>query len=270
MTRVTEKDRPDPPPMHETTSPDPKNLQRAPGVSVIVPARNEADNLKVLVREIQSALSATAHEILIVDDGSDDHTADVLRDLKSDVAGLRHIRHEIPAGQSAAVRSGLLNARGDLILTIDGDGENDPAYFPAMIDKITEAGPGTALIAGQRLGRKASFSKRLASTLANRVRSAFLGDGVRDSGCGLKCLRRSVFLDLPYFDGWHRYLPALVLREGYGIDVIDVVDRQRRHGVSKYGIFDRALVGILDLCGVWWLRRRRRRVPTISEITLED
>lgn len=239
-----------------------------PGVSVIVPAKNEAENLRVLVREIAEALAEQTFEILVVDDGSDDHTDSVLAELEKALGSVRHIRHESSAGQSAAVRSGLLHATGTLVLTIDGDGENNPAYFRDMIAKMNAAGPETGLIAGQRLGRKASLAKRIASKAANRLRSSLLGDGVRDSGCGLKCIRRSVFLTLPYFDGWHRYLPALVLREGYDIAVVDVVDRHRRHGVSKYGIFDRALVGILDLCGVWWLRRRRKNVPRVREIPL--
>lgn len=241
-----------------------------PAVSVIIPAKNEAENLRVLVREIADALADRRFEVLVVDDGSDDHTDAVLTELENAIGSVRHIRHETSAGQSAAVRSGLLHATGDLVLTIDGDGENNPAYFRDMIAKIEDAGPGTALVAGQRLGRKASLAKRIASKAANGLRSSLLGDGVRDSGCGLKCIRRSVFLTLPYFDGWHRYLPALVLREGYAIAVVDVVDRQRRHGVSKYGIFDRALVGILDLCGVWWLRRRRKNLPSVREIRLGD
>lgn len=241
-----------------------------PAVSVIIPAKNEAENLRVLIREIADALADMRFEVLVVDDGSDDHTDTVLTELKNAIGSVRHIRHEASAGQSAAVRSGLLHATGGLVLTIDGDGENNPAYFRDMIAKIEDAGPGTALVAGQRLGRKASLAKRIASRAANRLRSSLLGDGVRDSGCGLKCIRRSVFLTLPYFDGWHRYLPALVLREGYAIAVVDVVDRQRRHGVSKYGIFDRALVGILDLCGVWWLRRRRKNLPRVRELPLGD
>lgn len=241
-----------------------------PSLSVIVPARNEAENLRSLIREIADALEGFEREILIVDDGSDDHTETVLNELAQSIASLRHIRHDRAAGQSAAVRSGLLHASGSLVLTIDGDGENNPIYFRDLIAKIEEAGPDTALVAGQRLGRKASLAKRLASRAANRLRSSLLEDGVRDSGCGLKCIRRSVFLTLPYFDGWHRYLPALVLREGYNIAVVDVVDRQRRHGVSKYGIFDRALVGILDLYGVWWLRRRRRSLPGVREIALGE
>lgn len=239
-------------------------------VSVIVPAKNEAENLRSLVREIAEALVDYDHEILVVDDGSDDHTDGVLKELEQALGSLRHIRHSTSAGQSAAVRSGLLHATGSLILTIDGDGENNPIYFREMIVKMQEAGPKTALVAGQRLGRKASLAKRLASKAANKLRGSLLGDGVRDSGCGLKCVRRSVFLTLPYFDGWHRYLPALVLREGYEIAVIDVVDRNRRHGVSKYGIFDRAFVGILDLFGVWWLRRRRKSIPAVHEVSLGE
>lgn len=151
-------------------------------------------------------------------------------------------------------------------MTIDGDGENDPAYIPELVDALDRAGPGVALAAGQRVGRKASRAKRIASKLANRLRGALLKDQTRDSGCGLKAIRREVFLQLPYFDSWHRFLPALVLREGHGVTHVDIVDRHRRHGTSKYGIFDRALVGALDLFGVWWLRKRRKRIPQVSRV----
>ena len=255
------------------TEPHPaETSQAAPtlSLSVVVPAKNEAENLRSLVREIADALAHWKTEIIVVDDGSTDDTGAVLQHLRKDIPGLRQIRHNRSAGQSAAVRTGLLHATGDLVLTLDGDGQNNPVYFRDMIAALEEAGPGTALVAGQRVGRKASLGKRWASKSANKLRSAILKDGVRDSGCGLKCIRRSVFLTLPYFDGWHRYLPALVLREGYDIALVDVVDRPRQHGTSKYGIFDRAMVGILDLYGVWWLRRRRRVVPTFDEINLGE
>jgi dolichol-phosphate mannosyltransferase len=178
---------------------------------------------------------------------------------------LRRVRHKQSCGQSAAVRSGVAAARAPLVVTLDGDGQNDPAFLPAMIRALEAGAPRVALIAGQRVGRKATGFKKLQSRVANAVRGAILRDGTRDSGCGLKAFRRDVFLSLPYFDALHRFLPALVRREGYGVGYVDVVDRPRGAGVSNYGMWDRLWVGILDLAGVWWLIRRRKRVPEISE-----
>jgi dolichol-phosphate mannosyltransferase len=238
----------------------------APEISVIVPAKDERENLGELIEEIAAALAGRAFEIVVVDDGSSDGSADMLAARASELPYLRALRHASACGQSASVRSGLYAARGAVVVTIDGDGENDPAYIPALLAALEAAGPSVALAAGQRTGRKASAAKRLASRFANRLRGWLLKDQTRDSGCGLKALRREVFLRLPYFDSWHRFLPALVLREGYGVTHVDIVDRHRRHGASKYGIFDRAFVGILDLFGVWWLRRRRKRIPQVSNI----
>ncbi|TYC50407.1 glycosyltransferase family 2 protein [Rhodobacterales bacterium] len=236
-------------------------------VTVVVPAKDEAQNLPILLDEIETALVGRTFEVIVVDDGSSDGTDIVLQDYAATHDWLRPIRHEKPCGQSCAVRTGVLNARGDIVATIDGDGENNPAYIPQMLDALESAGPSVALAAGQRLGRKASLAKRYASKFANKLRGAILKDNTRDSGCGLKALRRDVFLQIPYFDSWHRFLPALVIREGYGVVHIDVQDRQRRHGSSKYGIFDRALVGVLDLFGVWWLRRRRKNIPAVRPLT---
>lgn len=238
-----------------------------PEISVIVPAKDERDNLPELIEEIAAALDGRGFEVIVVDDGSGDDTGEVLAELMRSRPFLRALRHAVSCGQSASVRSGLQAARGAVVVTIDGDGENDPAYIPALIAALEAAGDGVALAAGQRTGRKASWAKRQASRLANGLRSRLLKDQTRDSGCGLKAVRREVFLRLPYFDSWHRFLPALVLREGYGVTHVDIVDRHRRHGTSKYGILDRALVGVLDLYGVWWLRRRRKRVPQVSEIS---
>jgi dolichol-phosphate mannosyltransferase len=177
---------------------------------------------------------------------------------------LRRVRHEQSCGQSAAVRSGVRAARAPLVATLDGDGQNNPEFIRAML-KILQDNPAVGLVAGQRVGRKASGFKKLQSRIANAVRGAVLRDGTRDTGCGLKAFRRDVFLALPYFDGLHRFLPALVKREGFGIGYVDVVDRPRGSGVSNYGLWDRLWVGILDLTGVWWLIRRKKRVPDISE-----
>lgn len=243
--------------------------QQQPAVSVVVPCRNERDNIGPLIAEIDAALAGRRREIVVVDDGSDDGTGDAVRRAAAGRQDVRLVRHDRAAGQSAAIRTGLRAARGAVVVTIDGDGQNDPAFMPALLDALDAAGPGTALAAGQRVGRKATFAKRYGSRLANAVRRALLKDGTRDTGCGLKAMRRAVFLDLPYFDGWHRFLPALVLREGYDVVAVDVVDRPRRHGTSKYGIFDRLWVGIADLAGVRWLIARRRVRPQASEVPLD-
>ena len=164
------------------------------------------------------------------------------------------------------MRSGVRAARAEIIITLDGDGQNNPAFIPDMVRRLNEAGPDCGMVQGQRLGRKDTGFKRFQSRLANKVRGAVLQDGTRDTGCGLKCFYRSVYLSLPYFDALHRFMPALVKREGYTLDYVDVVDRPRHTGISNYGFFDRLWVGIVDLLGVRWLIRRRKRVPQVSEI----
>jgi dolichol-phosphate mannosyltransferase len=239
-----------------------------PAISVVVPVRNEAGNVAPLVAEIAAALQGRAFEIVYVDDGSQDATADELRGLMAQYPWLRQIRHAQSCGQSAAVRSGVAAARAPIVVTLDGDGQNDPAYLPALIASLEAGAPRLGLVGGQRVGRKSTGFKRLQSRIANGVRSAVLKDGTRDTGCGLKAFPREVFLALPYFDGLHRFLPALVRRDGFDIGYVDVVDRPRRHGTSNYGFFDRLWIGILDLAGVWWLIRRKKRAPQSEEITL--
>ena len=240
-----------------------------PAVSVVVPVRNEAGNISPLVAEIAKALAEQwPFEVVYVNDGSSDGTDAELKQLMTQQAWLRCVRHKQSCGQSAAVRTGVAAARAPVVVTLDGDGQNDPAFIPALIralDAGDAKGPCIGLVAGQRVGRKASGFKKLQSRIANTVRGAVLRDGTRDTGCGLKAFRRDVFLRLPYFDGLHRFLPALVRREGYGIGYVDVVDRPRAHGVSNYGMWDRLWIGILDLAGVWWLIRRKKRIPEISE-----
>lgn len=246
-------------------------LQRndsGPAVSVVVPVRNEAGNIAPLVAEIAAALAGRAFEIVYVNDGSQDATEQELRGLMTLHPWLRQIRHAHSCGQSAAVRSGVAAAYATVVVTLDGDGQNDPAFIPALLAALEQGAPQVGLVAGQRVGRQATGFKRWQSRVANAVRSAVLKDGTRDTGCGLKAFRRDLFLALPYFDGLHRFLPALVRREGYDVGYVDVVDRPRRHGTSNYGLWDRLWVGILDLAGVWWLIRRRRRVPECEEVTL--
>jgi dolichol-phosphate mannosyltransferase len=239
-----------------------------PAISVVVPARNEAGNVAPLVAEIAAALRGRAFEIVYVNDGSRDATEQELRDLMAERPWLRQIVHTQSCGQSAAVRTGVVMARAPLVVTLDGDGQNDPGFIPVLIAALEAGTPRLGLVAGQRIGRKATGFKRLQSRIANTVRSAVLKDGTRDTGCGLKAFRRDVFLSLPYFDGLHRFLPALVRREGFAIGYVDVVDRPRRHGTSNYGFWDRLWIGILDLIGVWWLIRRKKRVPQSEEVTL--
>jgi glycosyltransferase involved in cell wall biosynthesis len=246
------------------------NLPGNPKISVVIPCRNEEANLAFLLDEAERALAGRSFEIVVVDDGSTDGTRGMVTDrMRTAGSPVRLVVHDRSAGQSAAVRSGVFAASGDVVATMDGDGQNDPVYIPKLVDVLLAAGPATGIVAGQRLKRTDTRLKRLSSRFANGLRESILHDGTRDSGCGLKALPTALFRQLPYFDGWHRYLPALVLREGFAVAHIDVIDRQRRHGKSNYGVLDRGLRGILDLTGVWWLRRRRKVVPKITEVQAE-
>ncbi|MEM7686818.1 MAG: glycosyltransferase family 2 protein, partial [Pseudomonadota bacterium] len=186
--------------------------------------------------------------------------------LRSDFPWLREVRHARPCGQSAAVRSGVLAAKAPVICTIDGDGQNPPAEIPKLVAPLIGNDTGPGLVAGQRVDRQDTASKKIASRLANKLRARMLRDDTRDTGCGLKAFRREVFLSLPFFDHLHRYLPALVKREGLEVMLVDVSHRSREAGQSKYTNFGRALVGFQDLLGVWWLLKRRR----IAEVTHTD
>ena len=224
-------------------------------VSVVVPVRNEAPNILPLVEEIRAALAGIAHEIVYVDDGSDDDTPALLAE-----AGVAWRRHAVGCGQSAAVVTGVLAARGRWIATLDGDGQNDPADIPALLARAeAEDHGGPLLVAGHRARRRDSRVKRVSSRVANAARRRLLGDDTADTGCGLKLFRRSDFLDLPRFDHMHRYLPALFLRAGGRVVAVAVNHRPRTRGASKYGTLDRLWVGLFDLVGVYWLQRRWRR-----------
>jgi len=237
-----------------------------PAISVVVPVKNEAENVGPLADEIAGALTGRwSFEVIFVNDGSTDETAGKLTALIAERPWLRQIVHAASCGQSAAVRTGVAAAYGPLVVTLDGDGQNDPSFIPGLVRTLEQGPRGLALVAGQRVGRRTSGFKRMQSRIANTVRGAILRDGTRDTGCGLKAFRRDVFLALPYFDGLHRFLPALVKRDGFEVGHVDVIDRPRRHGRSNYGLWDRLWVGILDLAGVWWLIRRRKRVPQVSE-----
>jgi dolichol-phosphate mannosyltransferase len=235
-------------------------------VSIVVPAHNEAGNIGGLVEEIATALKGREpFEAIFVNDGSTDDTEAVLRGLAATRPWLRQMKHASSCGQSAAIRTGVAGARAPIVVTMDGDGQNDPAFIPKLLEVLMASGPDVGLVQGQRDRRRGAF-KRFQSSIANGVRSAVLRDGTRDTGCGLKAFRRDLYLSLPYFDALHRFTPALVRREGLAIKYVNVLDRPRRHGRSHYGMWSRLWIGIVDLAGVFWLIRRRRRVPEVSEV----
>jgi len=247
-------------------SPDLPSSDTAVAVSIVVPVRNEAENVAPLIAEIAAALDGRwIHEIIYVNDGSTDATAERLMAVMQQRGNLRQIRHAVSSGQSAAVRSGVRAARGAIVATLDGDGQNNPAFLPDLIAAIEDGGERVGLAAGQRVGRKDTGFKKIQSRIANGVRNGILRDGTRDTGCGLKAFRM-----LPYFDGLHRFLPALVRREGFEIAYVDVTDRPRHSGVSNYGFFDRLWIGIMDLAGVWWLIRRKKPTPVATEVMCHD
>jgi len=230
-------------------------------LSVVVPVRNEEDNVAGLVAEIDAALKHITYEIIYVNDGSTDDTLNRLKLLQNKYA-LRIICHAISCGHSTAVRSGVKAARYDWIATLDGDGQNDPADIPKLLAALTE---GVELVGGNRReSRRDTWVKRLSSVIANGVRSRMLRDDTPDTGCGLKLFSRQAFLDLPYFDHMHRFLPALIKRRGGKILSVPVSHRNREHGQSNYGTLDRLMVGIVDLFGVAWLQRRAK-IPHITE-----
>lgn len=237
-----------------------------PVVSVVIPVRNEAPNIAPLVAEIEAALDGTPHEIIYVDDGSTDATPAMLRNAAAALPALRCLRHRASCGQSAAIVTGVKAARGTWIATLDGDGQNDPADIPRLLDRaraLAAAGPAL-LVAGHRVSRRDSRMKRISSRVANAVRSRLLGDATPDTGCGLKIFPRALFLELPHFDHMHRYLPALVIRHGGRVVSEPVNHRPRRAGRSNYGTLDRLAVSLFDLIGVAWLQRRWKRPEVMT------
>ncbi len=233
-------------------------------LSVVVPVKNEEENIAPLIAEIQAALTGVVdYEIIYVNDGSTDSTPQKLAEIKQTCPQLRVIRHEKSCGQSTAVRTGVKMARGDWIATLDGDGQNDPADIPKLINALE---PGVDLVGGNRRhARRDTWIKRISSVIANGVRSRMLQDSTPDTGCGLKLFSREVFLDLPYFDHMHRFLPALVIRRGGRVVSVPANHRPRERGVSNYGTLDRLMVGIVDLFGVMWLQRRAKRPEAREE-----
>lgn len=237
-------------------------------LSVIVPVKNEQENILPLLTEIHAALDGKSDfEVIYIDDGSTDHTPSILREAMCEFPRLRVLTHAQSCGQSAAVISGVRAALGEWIATLDGDGQNDPADIPNLLAVARDpAQPkNLQLIAGWRKQRKDTWLKRLSSRIANGVRSRMLGDATPDTGCGLKLIPRAVYLQLPFFNHMHRFLPALVRRNGGATISVEVHHRPRTRGVSNYGLHNRLWVGIVDIFGVMWLQRRMRR-QEVSEV----
>jgi len=240
-------------------------IKATPDISIVVPVHDEAGAAAPLAREIAAAFAGRAHEIIFVDDASRDSTLAELRALAAELPSLRILAHTTNAGQSRAVRTGVLAARASIIVTLDGDGQNPPADAPRLADALMAAPPSVALIGGVRQMRQDSQAKLRASRWANRIRKRLLGDDADDTGCGLKAFRRDVFLRLPYFDHIHRYLPALVIREGYENRYLPVGHRHRETGRSKYTNWGRLRASVSDLLGVIWLKSRSRQPGPVSE-----
>jgi len=240
-------------------------------LSVVVPVHNELGNLAPLIHEVIATLSGIVpFEIIYVDDGSTDGTACALQELQREVPALRVLRHHQRSGQSTAIRSGVFAARGRWIATLDGDGQNDPADIPALLTAacslVAQQGDERVMVAGWRTTRRDSAYTRWQSWVANGVRARLLDDGTPDTGCGLKVFTRSVYLALPYFDHMHRFLPALVQREGGSVESVPVRHRERTSGASHYGLLNRSWAGVVDMAGVLWLRRRARVAETTEVV----
>jgi len=237
-----------------------------PEFSIVTPLFNERGSVEALTREIDAAFEGLAHEIVFVDDSSSDGTDELLAVLKGRYSQMRVIRHRRRSGQSRAIRSGVLAARGEVIVMLDGDGQYDPADGARMAKALMAASPDLGMIAGERVDRQDLTHRRVASRLANFATRWLLASPTRDSGCGLKAFRREVFLRLPYFDHMHRYLPVLAAREGYAVRVEPITHRPRPAGVSKYTNWQRILVSIPDILGVWWLRQRMAAPEGVDEV----
>lgn len=235
-------------------------------VSVVVPVHDEAGAAVVLAYDIAKAFEGWSYEMIFVNDASRDDTLSLLQAAKKELPHLRVLSHATNAGQSRAVRSGVLAARGDIVVTLDGDGQNPAHDAPRLAKTLMEAPVSVGLVGGRRVKRQDSEAKRQASLWANRIRKKLLNDDADDTGCGLKALRRQVFVQLPYFDHFHRYLPALVLREGFENRYLDVDHRHRETGQSKYTNWGRLKASLSDLLGVMWLKSRARSAGAVREV----
>jgi len=240
----------------------------SPQLSVVVPVHNEEENIEPLVEEIRAALAGRPHEIIYVDDGSTDRSLEILLELASRHPELRVLSHEHSCGQSTAIRTGVKAARAEWVATLDGDGQNDPADIPLLLELVEDPHrpEGLKLINGHRHQRRDTWVRRMSSKVANFVRRSLLHDDTPDSGCGLKLFERQAWLDLPFFDHIHRFTPALFLANGHEVRSVKVHHRPRTRGRSKYGISNRLWVGIVDLFGVIWLLRRTTR-PKLRDLS---
>lgn len=237
-----------------------------PDFSVVVPVFDEGGAAPALAREIAGAFAGTNFEMVFVNDASRDNTLALLTELKAELPMLRVLSHRKNAGQSRSIRTGIMAARAPIVITLDGDGQNDPADAPRLAEALKAGPPELAMIGGERVKRQDSAAKKIASRFGNGVRSWLLKDGATDTGCGLKAFRREAFLRLPYFDHIHRYLPALMIREGYQIAFQPVNHRHRETGVSKYTNFGRLKASVSDLLGVMWLQSRARNPGGADEV----
>ena len=238
-------------------------------LSVVVPVKDEEENISPLIEEIRTVLDGLLeYEIVYVDDGSSDKTWERLVALRGKLSQLKIVRHQKSCGQSVAIHTGVKEARAPLVATLDGDGQNDPADIPRLLEVFNspDSPVGLQLVIGHRRKRQDSWLKRISGRVANRVRGYLLKDRTPDTGCGLKLFPRETFLDLPFFDHMHRFLPALILRHGGAVLSVPVNHRPRKHGQSHYGIWDRLWVGLVDLLGVMWLQRRSKTAE-VEEVT---
>lgn len=237
-----------------------------PDLSVVIPVQNEEENIRLLIDEVRQSLDGVLdYELIYVNDGSTDSTLEILEDYRSGFPLLRIFSHQTGAGQSTAVRTGIIHAKSPVIATLDGDGQNDPADIPALYQAlIANADTGVVLVNGYRKERKDTFIKRISSKLANAIRGWLLDDDTPDTGCGLKVFSRQAYLEIPFFDHLHRFLPAMMINGGGKVMSVEVNHRERQLGSSHYGFFDRLWVGIFDLMGVIWLKSRTTH-PVVSE-----
>ena len=241
-------------------------MAASPDISVVIPVFDEEGAAPALAREVAQAFAGRSFELIFVDDASRDGTRRALAALKPEIPELRVLAHARNAGQSRAIRTGVLGSRGAVIVTLDGDGQNDPADGPGLVDALLAGPPGLALVGGRRVKRQDSWTKRMASRIGNGARKRLLKDSADDTGCGLKAFRREAFLRLPYFDHIHRYLPALMLREGCLTDFRPVNHRPRKAGRSKYTNLGRLWASLSDLAGVLWLKSRARSPGPVDEV----
>jgi len=237
-----------------------------PDLSVVIPVQNEEENIRMLIDEVRQSLDGVLdYELIYVNDGSTDTTLEILEEYRSGFPLLRIYSHQTGAGQSTAVRTGIIHAQSPVIATLDGDGQNDPADIPALYQAlIANADAGIVLVNGYRKERKDTFIKRISSRLANGIRGWLLDDDTPDTGCGLKVFSRIAYLEIPFFDHLHRFLPAMMINGGGKVMSVEVNHRERQLGSSHYGFFDRLWVGIFDLMGVIWLKSRTTH-PVVSE-----